>query len=118
MKPNPPPPKWHTERGIRENSGKLPWHLLPWDALSELARVYQRGSEKYTPRNWEKGLSFEETWDSLQRHAQAWIAGNDHDEETKLNHMAHVAWNALALLAFQLRGRTDLDDRQSRKEAP
>ena len=26
-------------------------------------------------------------------------------------HMAQVAWNALALLAFQLRGRKDLDDR-------
>jgi dATP/dGTP diphosphohydrolase len=39
-----------------------------------------------------------------------WKMREDIDEETSCNHMAMVAWHALALLANQLRGR-GTDDR-------
>jgi len=98
-------------KGIRYSEGKLPFKLLPWDAMVELVKVYLHGCGKYAPRNWEQGLGFDNTFDSLQRHAIAWYLGEDHDPDSGLWHMSQVAWNALALLAFQLRGRTDLDDR-------
>lgn len=98
-------------KGVRYSEGKLPFRLVPWDSMVEAAKVYLLGCAKYAPRNWEKGLSFEQTFDSLQRHAIFWFLGEDRDPETGLMHMAQVAWNALALLAFQLRGRKDLDDR-------
>ena len=98
-------------KGIRYSEGKLPFKLVPWDAFVEVVRVYLHGCGKYAPRNWEKGLGFDSTFDSLQRHAIAWYLGEDNDPDSGLMHMAQVAWNALALVAFQLRGRTDLDDR-------
>jgi hypothetical protein len=98
-------------RGMRYSAGKLPFNLMPWDAMIELAKVYAHGCKKYAPRNWEKGLSFDNVYGSLQRHAVAWYLGEDNDQDSGLMHMAQVAWNALALVAFQLRGRKDLDDR-------
>lgn len=99
------------DRGARYNGGKLRWHLLPWDAVRTLVDIYEYGATKYAPRNWEKGLSYSETFDSLQRHLLRWYTGEDIDPETGRLHMAHATWNALALLTFVVRGRTDLDDR-------
>lgn len=98
-------------RGVRYSEDKLPFRLIPWDSMVEVAKVYLHGCAKYAPRNWEKGLSFEQTFDSLQRHAIFWYLGEDRDPDSGLMHMGQVAWNALALLMFQLRGRKDLDDR-------
>lgn len=105
-------PTQESEHGIRFNFGKLPMDLIPPDALIELAKVYKFGIEKgYPARNWEKGLSFRETYAALQRHAIAWLLKDDIDEESGINHLAHVAWNAFALLTYQLRGMDSLDDR-------
>lgn len=96
--------------GLRYNSGKPRWSLLPWDALAAVLNVMELGATKYAPRNWEKGLSWEQTYDALMRHLQAWYARNDRDEEWNQLHLAHAAWNVLVLLAFQLRG-AGTDDR-------
>lgn len=98
------------EHGDRFNAGKLRYDLIPPDALADVARVYTYGANKYEPRNWEKGLSWSDTLASLERHVQAFKAGEDRDAESGLPHMAHVAWNALTLLAFASRG-TGTDDR-------
>lgn len=96
--------------GLRYNAGKLRYDLLPPDAIAELARVYTRGAVKYAPRNWEKGMAWSTCYASLHRHAAAWASGEDFDEETKCHHMAHVAWNALALVAYAARD-VGTDDR-------
>lgn len=101
----------------RYSSGKPPWQLLPWDALAVLVQVYQMGSVKYAPRNWEQGLSVDETFGALMRHLTAWHRGEDRDTESGQLHLAHVAWNAITLLAFAVRGRTELDDRPAYGQA-
>ena len=97
---------------IRYSQGKMPWRLLPWDAMHEVVRVFQAGCGKYAPRNWEEGLSFDETFDSMMRHATDWYMGEEwNKKDGNVHHLAQVIWNALVLLAFTLRGRKDLDDR-------
>jgi hypothetical protein len=96
--------------GLRYDEGKPPMHLLPWDTLLELAHIYGRGAIKYAPRNWEKGMNWSRVFDSLTRHAAAWNNGQDIDRESFQLHMLHVAWNALALATYQLRG-IGVDDR-------
>ena len=107
------PKNTNTKGGaIRYSEGKLPWRLLPWDALREVVRVFQFGTKKYAARNWEKGLSFDETFDSMMRHATDWYEGEEYNKEDGgVHHLAQVAWNALVLLAFCLRGQRELDDR-------
>ena len=96
--------------GLRYNTGKLRYDLLPPDALEALVKVFTIGAVKYAPRNWENGFNWTECYASLQRHAAEWAKGVDIDEETGQLHMAHVMWNAMALTTFMLRG-TGNDDR-------
>ena len=99
------------DTGLRYNAGKLRYDLLPVDAIRELTKVMTMGAEKYEARNWEKGFKWmEDCFGSLQRHAQAFAGGEDRDAESGQLHMAHVMWNAMALVAFQLRG-VGTDDR-------
>ena len=95
---------------LRYNDGKLRYDLLPADALQELVAVFTKGAEKYEPRNWEKGFHWMSCFASLMRHSWAWARGEDRDPESGQLHMAHVAWNAMALLTFALR-QTGIDDR-------
>lgn len=105
--------------GLRYNAGKPRYDLLPADALDELVKVFTRGAEKYAPRNWEKGMAWSETcFAALQRHAWKWQAGEDIDPETGCQHMAHAAWNALALVAYSLRGVGQDDRPVAKLEAP
>jgi hypothetical protein len=97
--------------GLRYDAGKIPLELLPTDALEEVAKVLQFGAQKYARRNWEKGIKFSSVVGPLLRHTFKWMRGEDNDPETGLNHMAHVACNALFLCAYVARGRTDLDNR-------
>lgn len=97
--------------GLRSNKGKLRWSLLPFDGIRYLIRVYEHGAQKYADRNWERGQLWSTPYDSLMRHLTAWWEeGEDYDNGTPeepgsgLYHMAHVVWNAMALLVFQIRG--------------
>ena len=84
----------------RHNSGKpqLSFILSAPNAISEIAKVFEFGVEKYARDNWKKGLDRNETVDSLLRHLTAAENGEILDNESKLQHLAHVAWNAIVLL--------------------
>lgn len=87
-------------QGIRFNKGKLRYDLIhPW-AHEQLVKVFTMGAEKYTPRNWEKGMSWSSVIASLKRHLNEIEKGNDYDEESKQLHAAHLMWNAHALTAY------------------
>jgi hypothetical protein len=105
--------------GVRNNLGKPPWHLFMWDAAEEVVNVLAHGRLKYAARNWEKGLSWSETFDSAVRHMKKWYYQHqDLDEDSGLHHLAHAAWNILALLSFSLWGGKHLenDDRPDYKK--
>lgn len=88
------------EEGLRYNEGKNRLSLFEPHAVEELGKVFTKGSEKYLPRNWEKGMAWSKVLDSLKRHLNEFEKGNDYDPETNLFHIAHAAWNALALVSY------------------
>jgi hypothetical protein len=47
---------------------------------------------------------------SLMRHAWAWLRGEDYDTETGSHHLIAVAWNAIAIYTYSMRGVGE-DDR-------
>lgn len=98
------------EPAKRFDKGKLRYELIPADSLRELALVFTRGADKYGDRNWEKGMSWSRCEGSLKRHVEAWKSGEIFDKETGCHHMAMAAWNALALVSYELRG-VGTDDR-------
>lgn len=98
------------DEGLRYNDGKPRFDLLPPEAMTALAAHYALGAKKYADRNWEKGMAWGKCFASMQRHAWAWAEGEDHDPETGSPHMIAVAWNAIALFIYALRG-IGTDDR-------
>ena len=97
--------------GLRLNTGKPRTDLLPWDALLALADHYGVGAKKYAERNWEKGMLWnKDCASSLTRHLAAWSTGEDIDPENGQHHDVAIAWNAIALVTYRLRGIGE-DDR-------
>lgn len=96
---------------LRMDAGKTRYDLLPPDALEEIAKVFTVGAKKYSDNNWQRGMNYSRFFSAAMRHLWKWWAGQDKDEETGYSHMAHAAFNVMALLAHELRGMTLFDDR-------
>lgn len=107
--PSPKPEVWPTE-GRKDDGGKMPWHLLPPDAVEQIVAVLKFGATKYGDRNWEKGMAWSRPFAALMRHMWAWWRGEDRDPETGLSHLAHAGCCILFLLAYEKRN-TGKDDR-------
>lgn len=89
------------ERGKRFNKGKLPLQYLPTNSLEQVAKVFQKGAEKYGYNNWQKGLPWKEVIGSIHRHVYDFEKGCDRDEETGLHQLAHVIANCMFLIEFE-----------------
>ena len=94
----------------RFNEGKPRWSLVPQSTLIPMVRVLEFGANKYGDYNWTKGLSITEICESLKRHLDAFMEGEDNDPESKLSHIGHIQCNAL-FLSWMMENRSDLDDR-------
>lgn len=81
-------------------------------ALLGIGQCIRFGQSKYpNPKNWslvEDGLN--RYTDSLMRHLLKMFAGQDIDPETKLPHIFHVCWNALAISEFYIKEHTELEE--------
>lgn len=92
--------------GIKHDSGKLQMNLLPWDVLEKVAEVLDIGARKYSPDNWRVVPNAVKRYeDALLRHFAAYKKGEDLDPEDGLSHLAHMACNALFLVAFREEGK-------------
>lgn len=112
------------ERGLRFNTGKVRFDLLEPYAIEQLAMVFTRGANKYADHNWLKGMDWSKVLASLERHINAFKNGEDLDVDpnckecnegtckshTGLLHMAHAAWNCMALVSYY-KYHPELDDR-------
>lgn len=70
-------------------------------ALTEVAQVGTFGAEKYSDNGWLEVENGEQRYrDALFRHL---LAPDDTDPESGLSHLAHAAWNVLAILELEIR---------------
>jgi hypothetical protein len=102
--------------GRKDDQGKLPWHLLPPDALDQIVWVLQHGANKYGERNWENGMSWSRPFSALMRHMWAWWRGEGVDPETGISHLSHAGCCIMFLLAYEQRS-IGSDDRPINKDA-
>lgn len=81
--------------------GKPRWELLPLELVEELVKVYTFGAEKYSENSWQNlPDGYRRYKAALFRHILAYEKGEINDPESGLKHLAHAAWNALALIYF------------------
>jgi hypothetical protein len=79
------------EVGRKFDGGKLEYGLLPPLALEETVKVLTFGAQKYDRDNWKVvPESKRRYFDALQRHVWAWKSGEQNDQETGINHLAHA----------------------------
>lgn len=100
--------------GVKHDKEKPPVDLVPYEAVEEIARVLAFGAEKYGSFNWTKGIEFRRLIAAAQRHIGAYNSGEDTDEESGLNHLAHAGC-CIAFLLWMQKHRPDLDNRGFKK---
>lgn len=81
-------------------------------ALFAIGSVIEYGTHKYPdPDNWSKNKNIESRYfDSAIRHMLKYFIGCKRDEESGKLHLAHAAWNLLAILEMELRSNQGLSD--------
>lgn len=102
--------EWAKKQGDRFNEGKLKWSLVDFDALEDTVRVLEFGARKYSSHNWKKGLKVTEILESMQRHINGMLRGEDNDPESGLPHYGHLGCNVM-FLGYMLKYKPEMDDR-------
>lgn len=98
------------DEGIKHDQGKARLDLVPPEAVFAIGRVLTHGVAKYGERNWEKGMAWGRWIGAAQRHLMAWMAGEEIDRDSGLNHLDQVLTNVAILVAHRDRG-IGTDDR-------
>lgn len=84
--------------GKKLDKGKTRFDLLDPKFVEAMAKVMTMGADKYAPDNWKNVDDFRARYTAaLHRHLSAWQCGRVNDKESRLNHLAHVAVNAMFL---------------------
>lgn len=100
--------------GRKDDAGKIQPSIVLGDfsrALTEVCKAGETGIQRYGPSDWLKVPEARKRYeDALLRH---WLSSKTErlDQDSQLLHLAHTAWNALAVLELELR-------RLEQQEAP
>jgi hypothetical protein len=83
--------------GVKFDSAKPDYSLIPPNALDDVAKVLTYGAKKYDRENWRKLDDLDNRYfAAAQRHIWAVKKGEPNDPETGISHLAH----AIASLMF------------------
>lgn len=96
--------------GLRYAEGKCRVELIPPEWPWALGMVLTRGAIKYDDRNWERGMAWSYMVGSTLRHLFKFMTGERYDKESGNHHLAHAAWNCLALMSYDVRGLWAFND--------
>ena len=92
--------------GVKDDSNKPRLDLVLGDfhmALWGVGLVGTFGANKYTDKGWHEVLNAEERYlSAMLRHYFKYKLGEELDNESNLPHLAHMAWNALAVLQLHM----------------
>lgn len=93
---------------------KIPWSVLPWRVLVELALALLEGARKYGRHNYRiAGVRASIYFDANLRHMTDWWEGTDIDPDSGLNHVTKAIASLVVLRDSMLEGNW-VDDRPPR----
>lgn len=97
--------------GVKDDAGKVRMGLVVGDfayALEAVGEVGTYGARKYVPGGWREVPGARERYmDAMLRHLLHRMQGELRDPESGKDHLAHVAWNALAVLELTMGSHRD-----------
>lgn len=89
-----------TEGGYKADSQKLRMDLIPPEIMEGLAKALTYGANKYTPRNFEKGMDWGRVFGAAMRHLWAFWRGEEFDQESGLHHLESALFSIGALYVY------------------
>jgi hypothetical protein len=98
---------------VREALGIPYTRHVPLEAVAAGAASLEYGAKKYSDRNWEKGLPWQQMIDSLKRHVEDFERRRDYDDGedgSDLHQVCMIMASAMMLSASVIRG-IGVDDR-------
>lgn len=100
--------------GVKYDSGKLRYSLLPWVAITAIVKVLEFGAtKKYKIDSWQDLADGERRYfDAAMRHLIAHRRGERLDSESGLSHLSHAACNLVFLIWLD----EDKDNGQSKSK--
>ena len=90
--------------GAKFDEDKIRMELIPPEFLTSTASILTFGAKKYSARNWEQGMDWSRVYGALQRHLNAWWAGEHTDPETGKSHLWHANCCMAFLTTYEMRG--------------
>lgn len=97
--------------GIKEDTGKPRWSLLPLGPLRAAIRVLEFGAKKYGYQNWQQlEQPRVRLYNASMRHLTSWWDGSPIDPDTGESHLAHAMCCLLFLLWFEMKGECNEND--------
>lgn len=112
----------NSQKALRYNSGKLRLNLLPWEWQKWLTELLMYGAKKHTTEtrsgdhNWKSSLNTDDhnsfvadRKESLKRHLLQYDSGELTDEESGIQHMVMIAWNALVIAWYDNYRKDEID---------
>lgn len=89
------------KEAIKHDKEKPDFTQIPQLALTEVAKVFTAGGNKYGTFNYSEGMEYRRYVAAGLRHINSWLKGEDLDE-IGTNHLANAAANMLMVLDNQL----------------
>lgn len=107
----------HDEEGVKYDNGKpLAGDMIMIfpHALMGVAKCIEWGSHKYpqTDNYIRLKNGYKRYMNGIMRHLLKIMLGQDYDDETKLPHIYHVCWNALAICEHWFKNRKEEEKEQ------
>lgn len=97
---------------------KVPLHLVPASALTNMALAHLDGSLKYGAYNWRSESVAATTYiDAALRHIQKWTHGQEYDVDSGVHNLGHAVACLNILMDCQLSGNM-IDDRPPADGSP
>lgn len=85
--------------GMKYDGGKLLVSLVQPEFVRGVAEVLTFGANKYAPNSWQTVPDAKRRYeDALYRHWLSYLEGEELDSESGLEHLKHLACNAMFLL--------------------
>lgn len=91
--------------GVKFDSGKPDWSLLPMDCVEQIVKILTFGKDKYGKDNWKllnSETDIDRIYSAMMRHIVAHRTNEVNDEESGMLHLAHAAANIIFLMYNEL----------------
>tara|TARA_R110000868_G_scaffold7545_1_gene40623 strand:- start:998 stop:1273 length:276 start_codon:yes stop_codon:yes gene_type:complete len=86
-------------QGIKYDTDKRDFTLLPWDSVEQIVQVLEFGAQKYSRDNWRYVEDAKHRYTKAAlRHMIAYTKGEVDDPESGMPHLAHLGCCLLFLM--------------------